>query len=85
MMLAGYDMATRGTDGTPIKRNLSSRMKTSSEQPDGSAKRDLVRTELEQFGYTGDMAITDDDRAKARRRLDRHAADKAARDRPQAA
>ncbi|GHJ48156.1 hypothetical protein Cs7R123_54980 [Catellatospora sp. TT07R-123] len=41
--------------------------------------RDLVRRELEDFGYTGELAITAEGRAKARRRLDRHAASRAAR------
>jgi hypothetical protein len=47
--------------------------------------RDLVRQELAEFGYTGDMEITDEGRARARRRLDRHAASRAARSRQQAA
>src|SRR5690349_21838299 len=47
--------------------------------------RDLVRRELEEFGYTGDLAITDEGRAQARRRLDRHAASRAARSAGQAA
>ncbi|MEV4413605.1 hypothetical protein [Catellatospora sp. NPDC049609] len=47
--------------------------------------RDLVRQELAEFGYTGDMEITDEGRARARRRLNRHAASKAARAQQQAA
>ncbi|WP_144118566.1 hypothetical protein [Catellatospora sichuanensis] len=45
----------------------------------GDRHRDLVRGELEDFGYTGDLAITDGGRAKARCRLDHHAAGKADR------
>jgi hypothetical protein len=45
----------------------------------------LVRDELEEFGYTGDMAVTDAGRARAREALDRHAASRAARSRRKAA
>jgi hypothetical protein len=43
--------------------------------------RDQVRQELAAFGYIGDLAITDEGRATARHRLDKHRASKATRER----
>jgi hypothetical protein len=43
--------------------------------------RERARQELRDFGYVGDMAITDDGRATARSLLDRHAESLAARER----
>ena len=43
--------------------------------------RELARQDLHDFGYTGDMEITEQGRAKARTLLDRHAASRAARER----
>jgi len=43
--------------------------------------RALAREELRDFGYTGDLEITDEGRAAARAMLDRQAASRAARDR----
>jgi hypothetical protein len=41
--------------------------------------RVLAREELREFGYTGDMEITDEGRARARALLDRQAASRQAR------
>jgi hypothetical protein len=43
--------------------------------------RELARQDLRDFGYAGDMEITEQGRAKARSLLDRHAASRAARER----
>ena len=43
--------------------------------------RELARQELRDFGYTGDMEITDEGRAAARTLLERHAASRSARER----
>ena len=43
--------------------------------------RENARQELRDFGYVGDLEITDQGRARARDLLDRHAASRAARDR----
>ncbi|GAA1805239.1 hypothetical protein GCM10009682_28870 [Luedemannella flava] len=42
-------------------------------------QRELARAELREFGYSGDMEITDEGRAAARALLDRQAASRAAR------
>jgi hypothetical protein len=47
--------------------------------------RELAREELRAFGYTGPREITDEGRARARARLDAHAASRATRDRRRAA
>jgi hypothetical protein len=47
--------------------------------------RELAREELASFGYAGDLEITDEGRASARARLDSHKANRAARDRRNAA
>ena len=43
--------------------------------------RERARQELRDFGYVGDLEITDAGRAKARAVLNRHAASRAARER----
>ena len=41
--------------------------------------RETVRQELRDFGYVGPMEVTDEGRARARERLQRHAESRAAR------
>jgi hypothetical protein len=42
-------------------------------------RRELARQELREFGYTGDLEVTDEGRAAARALLDRQAASRARR------